>query len=57
MTPDDRFLMQRRDRLIVFSGCSGHGSQFAALNGEKLAQVTLGEADFEATAKLLGGYE
>jgi glycine/D-amino acid oxidase-like deaminating enzyme len=57
MTPDDRFLMQRRDRLIVFSGCSGHGYKFAALNGEKLAQVTLGEADFEATAKLLGGYE
>lgn len=57
MTADDRFLMQRRDRLIVFSGCSGHGYKFAALNGEKLAQVALGEADFEATAKLLGGYE
>ena len=57
MSPDDRFLLQRRDRLIFFSGCSGHGYKFAALNGEKLAQVILGEADFEATAKLLGGYE
>jgi len=57
MSRDDRFLLQRRERLILFSGCSGHGYKFAALNGEKLAQVVLGEADFEATAKLLGGYE
>jgi sarcosine oxidase len=57
IAPDDRFQLQRRDRLILFSGCSGHGYKFAALNGEKLAQVVLGEADFEATAKLLGGYE
>jgi sarcosine oxidase len=57
IAPDDRFQLQRRERLILFSGCSGHGYKFAALNGEKLAQVVLGEADFEATAKLLGGYE
>jgi sarcosine oxidase len=56
-TADDRFLLKKRDRLVLFSGCSGHGYKFAALNGEKLAQVILGEADFEATAKLLGGYE
>ena len=57
IAPDDRFQLQKRERLILFSGCSGHGYKFAALNGEKLAQVVLGEADFEATAKLLGGYE
>ena len=57
IAPDDRFQLTRRDRLIFFSGCSGHGYKFAALNGEKLAQVVLGEADFEATAKLLGGYD
>jgi sarcosine oxidase len=57
IAPDDRFQLQRRDRLIFFSGCSGHGYKFAALNGEKLAQVILGEADLEATAKLLGGYD
>jgi len=57
IAPDDRFQLTRRDRLIFFSGCSGHGYKFAALNGEKLAQVVLGEADLEATAKLLGGYD
>jgi len=57
VTPDDRFLLQRRERLVLFSGCSGHGYKFAALNGEKLAQVVLGEADFETTARLLGGQE
>jgi sarcosine oxidase len=57
IAPDDRFQLQRRDRLILFSSCSGHGYKFAALNGEKLAQVVLGEAELEATAKLLGGYE
>ncbi len=57
IAPDDRFQLQRRERLILFSGCSGHGYKFAALNGEKLAQVVLGEADLEATAKLLGGYD
>jgi glycine/D-amino acid oxidase-like deaminating enzyme len=57
MTADDRFLLKKRDRLVLFSGCSAHGYKFAALNGEKLAQVILGEADLEATAKLLGGVE
>jgi sarcosine oxidase len=57
IAPDDRFQLHRRERLLLFSGCSGHGYKFAALNGEKLAQVILGEADLEATAKLLGGYE
>jgi sarcosine oxidase len=57
IAPEDRFQLHRRDRLILFSGCSGHGYKFAALNGEKLAQVVLGEADFEATARLLGGYD
>ena len=55
--PEDRFLLKKRDRLTLFSGCSGHGYKFAALNGEKLAQVILGEAEFEPTAKLLGGYQ
>ena len=57
MAPEDRFLLQRRDRMILFSGCSGHGYKFAALNGEKLAQIVVGEMELEATAKLLGGYE
>lgn len=55
VAPEDRFQLHRRERVTVFSGCSGHGYKFAALNGEKLAQVVLGEADFEATARLLGG--
>lgn len=57
IAPDDRFQLQRRERLIFFSGCSGHGYKFAAFHGEKLAQVVLGEADFDATARLLGGYD
>jgi len=57
IAPDDRFQLQKRERLVLFSGCSGHGYKFAALNGEKLAQVVLGEADLAETAKLLGGYE
>jgi sarcosine oxidase len=57
IAPEDRFILQRHDRLLLFSGCSGHGYKFAALNGEKLAQVVLGEAEFDATKKLLAGYE
>jgi sarcosine oxidase len=56
-TADDRFVLRKHDRLVLFSGCSGHGYKFAAFNGEKLAQVVLGEAEFEPTAKLLGGHE
>ena len=57
VAPEDRFLLHRRERLILFSGCSGHGYKFAALNGEKLAQVVLGEAELDATARLLGGID
>jgi glycine/D-amino acid oxidase-like deaminating enzyme len=57
MAAEDRFLLRRQDRLILFSGCSGHGYKFAALNGEKLAEVMMGEVELAATAKLLGGYD
>ncbi len=56
MAPDDRFRLHQEDRLIAYSGCSGHGFKFGALVGEMLAAAALGKADFKDTARILGGY-
>ena len=35
--PDERFLLERRDRVVVGSACSGHGFKFAPVVGRTLA--------------------
>ena len=41
-TPDRDFIVDRRGRLVVGAGTSGHGSKFAPLLGEALAHLALG---------------
>jgi sarcosine oxidase len=37
--PDDRFVLERRGRVVVGSACSGHGFKFAPAIGERLARL------------------
>jgi sarcosine oxidase len=41
-TPDERFILQRRGRLVIGSPCSGHGFKFAPAIGERLADLATG---------------
>jgi sarcosine oxidase len=38
-TPDERFLLERRGRVVVGSACSGHGFKFAPAVGTRLARL------------------
>jgi sarcosine oxidase len=38
-TSDERFILERRNRVVVGSACSGHGFKFAPLIGERLAAL------------------
>ena len=38
-TKDDRFILERRERLWVVSACSGHGFKFGPLAGEMVAEA------------------
>jgi len=41
-TPDERFILERRGRLVIGSACSGHGFKFAPAVGARLAALALG---------------
>lgn len=38
-TPDERFVLERRGRVVVGSACSGHGFKFAPAVGTRLARL------------------
>jgi sarcosine oxidase len=38
-TSDERFVLERHDRIVVGSPCSGHGFKFAPWVGERLADL------------------
>jgi sarcosine oxidase len=40
-TPDERFVLERRGRLVIGSACSGHGFKFAPAVGTRLADLAL----------------
>jgi sarcosine oxidase len=40
-TPDERFVLERRDRFVIGSACSGHGFKFAPAVGARLADLAL----------------
>ena len=40
-TEDETFILERRDRVVVGSPCSGHGFKFAPAIGERLADLAL----------------
>lgn len=44
-TPEERFIVERHDRIVVGSPCSGHGFKFAPLIGERLAALALEAVD------------
>lgn len=41
-TADERFLLERRGRVVLGSACSGHGFKFAPAVGRRLAELALG---------------
>ncbi len=41
-TADERFVLERRGRVVVGSACSGHGFKFAPAVGRRLAALALG---------------
>ena len=56
ITPDDRFIFERRERLWIVSACAGHGFKFGALTGELVADAVTGAADAEIIAQRLAGH-
>ncbi len=40
-TPDEHFILERRDRVVIGSACSGHGFKFAPAVGRRLAQMAV----------------
>lgn len=40
-TPDERFILERRGRIVIGSACSGHGFKFAPAVGARLAELAL----------------
>ena len=38
-TDDERFILERHDRIVVGSACSGHGFKFAPAVGKRLAAL------------------
>jgi sarcosine oxidase len=43
-TADERFVLERRGRVVVGSACSGHGFKFAPAVGRRLAALAFGDA-------------
>jgi sarcosine oxidase len=43
-TADESFILERRNRVVVGSPCSGHGFKFAPAIGERLAELAVGSA-------------
>ena len=41
-TPDERFILERRGRIVIGSACSGQGFKFAPVVGERLAALATG---------------
>jgi sarcosine oxidase len=44
-THDDRFILERHDRIVVGSACSGHGFKFAPAVGNRLAALAVEALD------------
>ena len=41
-TDDERFILERRGRIVIGSACSGHGFKFAPVVGQRLAELAAG---------------
>ena len=40
-TADESFVLERRNRIVIGSACSGHGFKFAPAIGRRLAALAL----------------
>jgi len=47
-TPDERFVIERHDRVVLASACNGQGFQFAPATGERVADLALESAGIRA---------
>ena len=44
-TPDERFVLERRGRIVVAAACNGQGFQLAPESGRRVAELALEEAE------------
>jgi sarcosine oxidase len=47
-TPDERFVLERRDRIVVAAACNGQGFQLAPESGRRVAALALDPAEVGA---------
>lgn len=52
---DERFMLERQDKMMLMSGFSGHGFKFGALMGRLAAAVTTNRADADVVCDLAAG--
>jgi len=53
--PEERFVLERKDRMVTMSGFSGHGFKFGALMGRLAAATATGAAEPESVRALAAG--
>lgn len=54
-SPDERFVLERADRLVAVSACSGHGFKFGALSGSDVADAVEGSVPVDRVKGRLAG--
>ena len=42
LTPDEQFVIDRQDQIVIGAGCSGHAFKFSPLLGRLLADLATG---------------
>lgn len=57
LTPDECFIAEKHDNMLILAGFSGHGYKFAPLIGERLVEVLVEREDFAAFRSWLAGAE
>lgn len=53
--PEERFLIEARDKALILSPCSGHGFKFGSIIGTRAAEVVTGAADAEQVRRWATG--
>jgi glycine/D-amino acid oxidase-like deaminating enzyme len=55
--PEERFVVERREKAWVMSACSGHAFKFGPVLGKRLAEAIVGRADPSELARWAAGQE
>ncbi|MFD2262015.1 FAD-dependent oxidoreductase [Lacibacterium aquatile] len=53
--PDEKLLIEARDKALILSPCSGHGFKFGSIVGTRAADVVMGAADAEQVRRWATG--